>query len=89
MIPPHIERPDWERALAYRKLYSTTGTERSMQPRIGVKLDTNAFKPYGAGVYLYFKLLEMLFYAFLLISLASLPTLLCNYKGGGLDMYGQ
>ena len=40
-------------------------------------------------MYLYFRLLELLFYTFLIISFFSLPALLSNYKGDGLGIYGQ
>ena len=53
------------------------------------KFDTEAFKNYGTGVYLYFRLLEMLFYTFLLMSVLSLPALLCIYKGDGLSNLGE
>ena len=60
-----------------------------MDHKVAWKFDTENFKNYGTGVYLYFRLIELLFYTFLIIGIVSLPALLSNYKGEGLSMYGQ
>lgn len=56
LASPAASKPSWERALAYRKLYATTGSEKKIQHRMAWKFDTEIFKNYGAGVYLYFRL---------------------------------
>ena len=83
------DHPSWERALQYRDLHSAAGTERDHgKIRKSFSFGVDSFRKYGSGVFLYFSLLQMLTLTFLILSLNSLPIILSNAKGNGLDMYG-
>lgn len=76
--------------MEHRRLYSTVGRNNNKANiKDAFTFKTEVFKKYGSGVYLYFNMIEMLFYTFLIISLNSLPVLLSNFKGNGLNVYGE
>ena len=67
-----------------------SGTERDHGiPKKTFSFNLHEYKQYGPGVYLYFSLLQMLFFTFLILTLNSVPALISNFKGNGLEMYGD
>ena len=86
LVPHTTTAPSFEKAMEHRKLYSAAGKDKNIKHAWQFK--TEMFKKYGSGVYLYFSLIEMLFYTFLIISFVSIPIFLSNFKGNGLNMFG-
>lgn len=91
LMPQTTTAPSFEKALEHRRLYSASGRNKNKKAKFtdAFTFKSDSFKKYGLGVFLYFNLIEMLFYTFFIITLNSLPVFLSNYKGNGLNMYGD
>ena len=87
---PHTStQPSFEKAMEHRRQYSAIGRNQSNSKiKNAFTFNTDGFKKYGSGVYLYFNLIEMLFFTFLILAINSLPIFISNYKGNGLKLYG-
>ena len=83
------DTPSWQKALEYRQLHSTAERDDNEKVRKTFSFDLAKYRQYGPGVFLYFNLLHMLFFVFLILSINSIPTLICNLKGNGLEIYGD
>ncbi len=49
--------------------------------------DNGGWDEFGPGVSLYFSLLKYLIVLFIVLFINAIPSLVCNLKGKGLDIY--
>lgn len=74
--------PNWQAALRHRD-------KAALKKFSWTWMGTIEYGRFGPGVKLYFTLLKYLVGLLLLVSVAAAPTLLANFKGGGLSIYGS
>ena len=72
-------------------MHSTATTEKDNNSEAKKTFSFNLakYRQYGPAVFLYFNLLQMLFFVFLILSINSVPTIISNLKGNGLEIYGD
>lgn len=76
------EPPNFTLAKTHRNRLSLRGEPLTV-------LGVDEYSKFGPGVKLYFSMLKYLSGLFLLLFIASLPSLIVNYHGNGLSLYGN
>ena len=76
------EPPSFSQAKMHRNRFSMRSEPLTV-------LGVDEYSKFGPGVKLYFAMLKNLAGLFLLLFIASLPSLIVNYHGNGLSLYGN
>lgn len=81
-LTEHPEPPAYALAQAHRNRHSLRTHPFSL-------LGVEEYSKFGPGVKLYFAMVRQLAVVFLVLSVAVLPSLVVNYRGNGLSLYGD
>jgi len=82
---PGFQQADWETAIAKKRRQCNQYQNGELVP---YSVDLEFFKQYGPGTYLFFVFTRKLGLLLLFMTLISVPQLVSNYMGGGLESIG-